>query len=301
MNEKKFKNKYIRTDLACESGRISPDQYKHAVYSRKENDGIVIEKLFVPDKEAEKETGKQTGNYTTVYSPKLKRYYLKDESTKSVLESEVRSMAETMLKHGVSATDKFLVAGLGNRFITADSLGTRSADKTHATRHAKASLPILSSIGCCEVSVIQPGVMGQTGIESFEMIKGAVSKVKPDLVIVIDALAARSTSRLATTIQLSDCGIAPGGGIGNKRKAINRETVGCPVMAIGVPTIVDSSTLIYDALANAGIDDIKPELREILDNSKSFFVSLNDSDAIIEYLSDIISESLNRVFKTEAL
>ncbi len=301
MNKKSFKNGYIRTDLACESGRISPDKYKSAVYSKEEKYGIVTEKLFVPDKEAEKETGKRIGNYTTVYSPALKLYYLKDENAKAVLTDEIKSMAENMLGKKITPSHKFLVAGLGNRFITPDSLGTRCADKIHATRHAKDSLPVLSSLGCCEVSVIQPGVMGQTGIESFEMIKGAVGKVCPDLVIVIDALAARSTSRLATTVQLSDCGIAPGGGIGNKRKAIDRKSVGCPVLAIGVPTIVDSSTLICDALENAGIYDIKPELKKILDNSRSFFVSLNDSDAIIEYLSDVISCSLNTVLGTSEL
>lgn len=301
MNEKNLKNKYIRTDLACESGRISPDKYKSAVYSRNEKDGIVTEKLFVPDREAENETGKPKGSYTTIYSPNLKLYYLTDEYAKKVLEEEIVCMAECILKRKLSASDKFLVAGLGNRFITADSLGTRSADKIHATRHAKDTLPALASLGCCEVSVIQPGVMGQTGIESCEIIKGAASKVIPDLVIVIDALAARSTSRLATTVQLSDYGIAPGGGMGNKRKAINRETVGFPVLAIGVPTVVDSSTLIYDALENAGIHSIKPELKSILDNSKSFFVSLNESDAIIEYLSNIISDSLNKAFGTEAL
>lgn len=301
MKKTSCKQKYIRTDLACESGRISPDKYESAVYSRREEGAVVTERLYVPDEKAEKETGKPKGSYTTVFAPALKNYYLKDDSAGEILSREIKGMAEKLLGRGITPSTKVLIAGLGNRFITADSLGPLTADKIHATRHAKGSLPVLEKLGCSEVSVIHTGVMGQTGIESGELIKGTADKVRPELVIAVDALAARSPSRLATTVQLSDSGISPGAGIGNRRKAINACSVGCPVIAIGVPTIVDSSTLIYDALERSGITDISEPLKKLLDNSKSFFVSLNDSDMVIEFLSDVISFAINKAFGTESL
>lgn len=301
MTKNSLNKRYIRTDLACESGTVSPDSYKSAVYSRHEENGTVTERLFVPDTAAEKETGKKTGSYTTVFSPRLKNYYLKSDEESHVLCREIREMAKNLLGKELDSTSSVLVAGLGNRFITADSLGPRTADKVHATRHAKGTLPVLDGLCCSEVSVIHTGVLGQTGIESGELIKGTVKRVHPQLLIVIDALAARSPSRLATTIQLSDTGISPGAGIGNKRKAIDSSSVGCPVISVGVPTIVDSSTLIYDALRRASIDSISPSLKQILDNSKSFFVSLNDCDLVIEYLSDVIAFALNKAFGTEQL
>ena len=140
--------------------------------------------------------------------------------------------------------------------------------------------------------------MGQTGIETYELIKGAVSAVSPDLLIVIDALAAKDVSRLASTIQICDTGISPGSGIGNTRHALNAQTLGIPVIAIGVPTMVSSSTLVYNALEKAGIESISQELTRILDEGISFFVTLNETDAVIKSLSDILSESINQALST---
>ena len=301
MNKTKLERKYVRTDLACESGRISPEKYNGAVYRRDEKDGITTERLNVQNEIGEKETGKQRGNYTTVSSDNFKNYYLKDETVKDVLANEIKNIAENAIGHRVTPSTNVLVAGLGNRFITADSLGPRVADKINATRHVRDTIKVFEELGCSKVSVVQTGVLGQTGIESSELICGAAKSVSPDLIIAIDALAARSTSRLATTVQLTDTGISPGGGIGNRRRAINEKNTGCPVISIGVPTIVGSSTLIYDAIERAGIEEIDPALEKILENSKSFFVSLNDSDLVIDYLSDVISFSINKVFGTSEL
>lgn len=301
MNRAKLEKKYVRTDLACESGTISPEDYKGALYERHEENGIVTERLSVYNECGERETGKKTGNYTTVSSPNFKNYYLKDESVKKILAKEVKSIAKTAIGAEVTSDTSVLVAGLGNRFITADSLGPRVADKINATRHVKDKVKVFDDIGCSKVSVIQTGVLGQTGIESSELISGAARSVSPDLVIAIDALAARSTSRLATTVQLTDSGIAPGGGIGNRRLAINKESVGFPVVSIGVPTVVDSATLIYDAVERAGIEEIDPLLEKILENSRHFFVSPNDSDLVIDYLSDVIAFAINDAFGTSEL
>ena len=301
MNNSRLERRYVRTDLACESGRISPESCKGAVYSRTEEDGITVERLKVENETGEAETGKKRGRYTTVSSESFKNYYLKDETVKDALAKEIKEMTESAIKKDVTPNTNVLVVGLGNRFITADSLGPRVADKINATRHVRDTVKVFEDLGCSKVSVIQTGVLGQTGIESSELICSAAKSVSPDIIIAIDALAARSTSRLATTVQLTDTGISPGGGIGNRRLAINKESTGCPVISIGVPTIVGSSTLIYDALERAGIEEIDPALENILENSRSFFVSLNDSDLVIDYLSDVISFSINSVFGTSEL
>ena len=142
-----------------------------------------------------------------------------------------------------------------------------------------------------------PGVLAQTGIETVEMVKSAAQNVTPDLIIAIDALAARSCERLASTIQLSDNGISPGSGIGNMRKAINRENIGVPVLALGVPTVVDSSTLVYDALRKAGIEEVDGELSTVLENGRGFFVSPKESDVITKSVAHLLAQSLDNVFR----
>lgn len=146
------------------------------------------------------------------------------------------------------------------------------------------------------ISAITPGVSGQTGIDSYELVSGAVKTVRPDLVIAIDALASRSVERLATTIQITDSGITPGSGIGNHTKALNKTSLGIPVIAIGVPTMVSSSTLVYDTLEQSGVSDISKELQQVLENGKSFYVTTNDCDEVVNKLSKLISSALNKAF-----
>ena len=192
-----------------------------------------------------------------------------------------------------------LTVGLGNRDITADALGPKTVDGLLVTRHIKEYKPdIFEKIGQREMSALCPGVVGQTGIETFELIEGAVKRVCPDLVIVIDALAARSVDRLATTVQISDTGIAPGSGIGNKRRRIDRESLGVPVLAVGVPTVVDSATLVYDALGRAGIEETSEELERVLENSRSFFVSLKESDVAVSESARLLANAINYAFRS---
>ena len=146
------------------------------------------------------------------------------------------------------------------------------------------------------LSAISPGVLGETGIETLELIRGAVRSVRPDLVIAVDALAARSCSRLATTVQISDSGIVPGSGIGNHRTAITMETLGVPVISVGVPTVVVSSTLVWDALREAGIDEVSSTLRAVLDNGKRFFVSPKESDLISDAVSELLAGAISEAF-----
>ncbi len=293
--------KYITTDLVCETGRTDPSEYRFAEYKRRCAGSTTVETLAVEGEDAERESGRPCGHYVTISDGTLTEPRGRSQSVREALRRELTVLSERAVGEKISPSTKVLVAGLGNRFMAPDALGARCADKVNATRHVKSEFEIFDELGCSDVCTVDPGVLAETGIESYDLIKGAVEKVAPDLVIVVDALAARSTSRLATTVQLSDTGLSPGGGIGNRRPAIDEESLGCPVISIGVPTVVNSSTLIFDALRQAGIEEISPPLEKILDNGKSFFVSLNDSGMIVERLSDIISYAINSAFGTEGL
>ncbi|MBQ7669919.1 MAG: GPR endopeptidase [Clostridia bacterium] len=293
-------DKYIETDLACESGKLSPEEYRSAKYEKKTMGEVIVETLTVSDDEGVSESGKKIGTYVTISddSPRSE----KDVSLLSeIIEAELKKLFETIFGKCPDENTKVLIAGLGNRFVTPDALGSKCADKINATRHIKDAYPVLDGMGCADVSVISPGVLGQTGIESSEILRGISRRIGPDLIIAIDAMAARKVSRLATTVQISDAGLSPGGGIGNNRPEIDKESMGCPVISIGSPTVVGSSTLITDALEEAGITDISPALEKILENGKSFFVTLNDSDRIIERISDAISCAINNLFGTTFL
>lgn len=292
--------KYIRTDLACESGKCPPADFVHARYERREEGGTTVEVLTVNDDEASSECGKPRGRYVTLSGKALSDGTLGTEDAAKTLEDELRTLIRGVSRK-VTGETSVLVAGLGNRSITPDALGARCADKINATRHVMGRFGVFDELGCSSVSVLSPGVLAETGIESVELIKCAAKEVSPDFLIVIDAMAARKASRLASTIQLSDAGLSPGGGVGNRRPAIDRDTVGYPVISIGSPTVVGSSTLIWDALEEAGIDDVSPSLRSVLENGKDFFVTLNDSDAVIERLSDVISRAVNGALGTSEL
>ena len=155
---------------------------------------------------------------------------------------------------------------------------------------------IFDRIGCSSISAIAPGTLGQTGMEAQSLLANAIESVNPDAVIVIDALAAKSTERLAATVQLSDTGICPGSGIGNARSEISRETVGVPVIALGVPTVIDSSTLVFDVLEQAGIEDVSSDIEKILEGGRDFFVSPKESDIIIDGVSALLASAIEKAF-----
>ena len=219
------------------------------------------------------------------------------ENAVSLLAREFTAMAA-----GLCRMKSVLICGLGNRSITADALGPAVADALVITRHVKLrEKKLFDSLFSLEVASFAPGVLAQTGIETEELVRGAVERARPDLVVAIDALAARSAERLMTTVQLCDTGIAPGSGMGNRNGALDRKTLGVPVVAIGVPTVVTSSTLIRDALELGGIDGISDALERVLENGRSFFVSPKESDLAIRELSAIIARALNSAFGSDVL
>ncbi len=253
---------------------------------------------------------KPIGNYVTLESSLIK------ENDKEAHESIIKILSRYI--HYLCPIKKhstILVVGLGNSQVTPDSLGPKVVQRVLVTRHIKDTVPEDIADSVSSVAAVAPGVMGITGIETVEIVKGITEKVKPDLVIAIDALAARKVSRVNSTIQLSDTGVAPGAGVGNKRKTIDEESLGVPVIAIGVPTVVDAATLANDTLdrmidaminetdetspfynmLNKMAEEEKYQLiTEVLSPyAENMFVTPKEVDAVIENLVNIIANSIN--------
>lgn len=284
--------RYIQSDLAMER-RGTDGESEGIEYEETKRGGFLLTRLRIKNKAGERTIGRPRGNYVTLSVGKP--WLMSEEQLEAAEDLLCREIGDMAKK--ICDCKSVLVAGLGNRAITADALGPLVTDDLVITRHVRLhEKKLFDSLFCCEVASLAPGVLAQTGIETLELIRGAVERVRPELVIAVDALAARGVDRLATTVQLCDTGIAPGSGIGNTRSALDRESLGVPVMAIGVPTVVNSSTLVRDALELGGINDISPGLEEVLENGRSFFVSLKESDVAVRELAGLISRAINRTF-----
>lgn len=255
-----------RTDLALESAEL----YWETSESR-EIDGVLVEeagdeeiritRVEIISEEGEKTIGKQQGKYITIELPSLV------ESDSSVLKKASQFLSDE-LRNMMGERKLTLVCGLGNSEITPDSLGPKVNRRLVVTRHLFSYMPD-SVEHLAPVCALAPGVLGITGIETVEIIKGVVDRISPDLVIVVDALASRKTERVSSTIQISDSGISPGSGVGNRRKAINRETIGVPVIAVGVPMVVDAATIANDTIdlvMGKLIEQVGEELNGLLQN-----------------------------------
>ncbi|MFA6947697.1 MAG: GPR endopeptidase [Eubacteriales bacterium] len=293
-----MKNDYIRTDLACEAGAEAaarPAEKRVGYdYCERVRGEVSVAELDVRDGEGERATGKSVGRYVTLGFPNM---LTASDDVRSALIDECAAAVRTLVG---DARGCVMAAGLGNREMTPDALGPLCIDSISVTRHFKhLSEKLFSSLGRECVCALEPGVLARTGIETAETLSGAVENVRPTALIAIDALAARSSDRLMRTVQLSDAGISPGAGVGNRRAALSRDTLGIPVIAIGVPTVVDSSTIVYDALETAGQNDISPELEKVLETGRSYFVSPKDIDEQIETLADIIAEAINKAMEKQ--
>ena len=290
--------KYCRSDLACEASN-DLSHIPGTQYSIENFDICILEKLDITSPDACKKLNKKAGRYITFSTPKLQ--YLDDDDIDMIAKKigeEISNLICQCLKLEKIGKDlSILVVGIGNSKITADAIGPEVVDKITVTRHIKElDLALFNSLKTCTISAFAPNVLGKTGIESSEMIRAAVNKISPDALIVIDALAARSVERLARTIQISDTGITPGSGIGNTRNELSSTTLGIPVIAIGIPTIVDSATLALDFLESAGISDISDEITSSLDAMEKFFVTLKESDVITEKSSIMLARALAEAF-----
>lgn len=241
----------IRTDLAREahaiaSERLENDQIPGVQINETIKEGITTSWIKIDDEVGAKELGKVPGTYLTFEIPGLR-------SKDSMLEHRVAThFAEQfnlfLQEIGIGPNDRALIVGLGNWNVTPDAFGPWVVKHTMVTRHLFELAPEQVADGYRSVSAISPGVLGITGMETSEIVKGVVERSQPDFVIAFDSLASRALSRVNTTIQIADSGIHPGSGVGNKRKALNKETLGIPVIAVGVPTVVDAVTIAHDTI-----------------------------------------------------
>ncbi|MBE5871830.1 MAG: GPR endopeptidase [Lachnospiraceae bacterium] len=280
----------IRTDLALEAQEaLEPVASSiHGICVSKihhEESGADITKVEITTKNGAKAIGKPMGTYITIEAPALD---LPDEDYHRNISLEISHQLKTLIPD-FETEQSILVVGLGNRNITADSLGPTVTDHLYITRHLVKEYGKEACLSGCGrrmhiLSSLAPGVMAQTGMETSEIIEGVVKKTKPDLMIVIDSLAARSIRRLNRTIQISNSGIQPGSGVGNHRNALNKESLGIPVIAIGVPIVVDAATIVKDA---AG--DNYSTMAEL----NNMYVTCKDVDTTVDRLSFTISEALN--------
>lgn len=308
-------SRYARTDLALELREDIEDEQPIEgvkIYTKISNDSDIRETIIeVTDEQGERTLGKPVGTYITLESDMLRR------SDEGIHEPFVHAL-HRHLKKMVGKARKILVVGLGNRAVTPDALGPYVVDNLYITRHLLAE-GIVDNVR--ELSAISPGVMAQTGIETQLILKSLCHEVKPDVVIAVDALAAREPSRLNSTIQICDTGISPGAGVGNNRGKLNQETLGIKVIAIGVPTVIAVPSIVYQSvegmintLVHHSENDTEGGKKkfemEFTDEEKyeiacelvepalaSMFVTPKNIDEAVKRVSYTISEAINRFFE----
>ena len=305
----------FRTDLALERREIFKKANKiedeiNGIRTEEEKDssGIVITRVQILNEEGEKALGKPAGNYITIDIKNIKNI---DEdgiqNSSDILSRELKKLIDEK----IGKSDDILIVGLGNEYVTPDSLGPKAINEIDITRHILNYMPEVLEEGTRPVSAISPGVLGTTGIETLEILKGIVDNIKPKLIIVIDALASRSIERISSTIQLADTGIVPGAGVGNTRKEISINTLGIPVIAIGIPTVVESAVLVNDCLnlfieklqqeakSNEYLNKLKEEdnyetIKEALvPNDYNMIVTPKEIDELIENMKNVVARGIN--------
>jgi len=294
-----MKNTDVKTDLACEWRGCESDRSQRGVRVKTQTvSGIRVQSVEVSAGEGERQVGRPAGEYVTVFSDKFWLTAREEyEALCAVLAERIRSLADGVLPHRSAELPRILVAGLGNRFVTADALGPLTVDRLIATRHIRTNARLFQAVGSCEISLIAPGVVGQTGFEAAEMIRAAAECAKPDLILVIDALAARSCQRLGTTVQLSNRGVMPGSGVGNHRKSIDHHSMGAPVFTFGIPTVVSSAALIREAVAEAGLDsDAEARIGELAE-AEECFVSPKNCDTIVAEGATLFADAIQQAFR----
>ena len=278
-----------RTDLALEARELWQESAEKATRlngvkaTKQRAEGYPVTRVDILDERGEQALGKPRGTYRTV---DLTTFW---QRRSDFFERAVRAVGG-QLKDLLPGNGPVLVVGLGNGAMTPDAIGPLAADNVLVTRHLIAAMPKHFS-GLRPVAVVRTGVLGTTGVESAEAVRGLVEQVQPALVIAIDALASRRVGRVCTTVQLSDTGIIPGSGVGNHRAALNQETLGVPVFSIGIPTVVDAATLAADLLEESGIMDIDGD--KLRSSQQNLMVTPRDIDQQVRDLGKVVGYGIN--------
>ncbi|WP_293969983.1 GPR endopeptidase [uncultured Ruminococcus sp.] len=279
----------LRTDLAVEAREIVGEHISGTEFKTYSENGLEISRLTVKNQKAKQALGKDIGTYITIELPSLTDNFSETDERLVTIGEEIRRL--------LPVNGLVLVAGLGNTEITPDSLGPKTSSRILATRHITGEIARATGLDKLRpVAVMQTGVTGQTGIETGEYIMSVVKRIKPNAVVAIDALASRRLERLGCTLQISDTGISPGAGVGNHRTKINKETIGVPVIAIGVPTVVDVQTLANDLIG----DEFDAKTREqISPHGRQMVVIPREIDLLTERASRLIAFALNGALQNE--
>lgn len=275
----------FRTDLAVEAieNHKTAAALPHVRQSDRMLEGFAIHEVRILSEDAAREIGKPQGRYLTLELDALIR---REEDAFPRACKALSTLLRELLPHPNDGP--VLIAGLGNRMITPDAIGPQTADHVIATRHLVAQSPAIFA-DWRPVSALAPGVLGQTGVETGEVICGVLDRVRPAAVIAVDALAAGRLSRLLRTVQLADTGITPGAGVGNARAALNKETLGVPVIAVGVPTVVDGATLAHEISSQLG----QPACEALDDLSQPVMITTRDIDREVADISRMIGYAVN--------
>lgn len=305
----------FRTDMAVERNEI----YKKKNSLAEEIDGIEnankiikdieISKVKITNENGANALGKPVGNYITLDVKEIKNA---DEERIEEIAEIMADELRTVIGEHVSDTDDILVVGLGNRYVTPDALGPKVVPKIEVTRHILEYMPKIMPEDTRPVSAISPGVLGITGIETMEILNGIVQNIKPKMLIVIDALATRKLERISSSIQIADTGIVPGAGVNNARKEISINTLGIPVIAIGIPTVVDLATITNEcinifienlqqkAMSNSTLNELKEkdnyeEIKEaLIPKDYNMIVTPKEIDKLIDNMSEIVARGINK-------
>ena len=287
----------IRTDLAMEARELHPS-LSGVTEESEEHEGVAVTRIALTTDDAAARLEKRKGRYVTLDAPELSARPLDlFERVSRALSNELSRLME-----GLGTCENVLVVGLGNRAITPDSLGPRVVESIYVTRHIKQYMPDALPGPVRAVSAVAPGVLGVTGVETMEIVRDVVKHCKPDLVIAVDALASRRAARISTTVQLTDAGISPGAGVGNNRTGLDRETLGVPVIAIGVPLVVFATTISQDTISliadETGLHNDEERLKElaakvIAEHIGELIVTPKEIDSIVADMTRIVADGIN--------
>ncbi len=288
---------FFRTDMAVERR----DLYKNANKLEDEINGIeceeekvndtTITRVKITNSEGERALDKRIGNYITIDVKKVNN--ITTEKEQEIIDIVSKELSAIIEKH-VKSNEEILIVGLGNENATPDSLGSKVVQNIEITRHIKIYLPNAIDKNTRSVSAITPGVLGTTGIETVEIVKGIVDNIKPKLVIAIDSLCSKNIDRINKSIQISDTGIVPGGGVGNRRAELSKDTLNVPVIGLGVPTVLDAATIVIDTLNACDMEVNENELVDKMKlNNFNFIVTPKEIDDLINNMTNIVSEGIN--------
>lgn len=291
---------FFRTDMAVErrdlykNANKLEDEIRGVECEEEKNDDINITRVKITNSEGEQALQRRIGNYITIDIKKI--HNITEDKENQIIETFSKELKAIIDKH-VKPNEEILIVGLGNSFSTPDSLGAKVVQNIEITRHIKIYLPNAIDRNTRSVSAITPGVLGTTGIETVEIVRGIVDNIKPKLVIAIDSLCSKNIDRINKSIQISDTGIVPGGGVGNRQAELSKETLDVPVIGVGIPTVLDAATIVIDTLKACEVNISENEIVDKMKlNNFNFIVTPKEIDELIENMTAIVSEGINMSF-----